>query len=473
MNDIDNFSQPTEKKSLFASRKKIYVRSVTGTFQNWRVTILLLILIVFYGVPWLTWGDRPAVLLDLAARKFYFLGVVFWPQDVIYLTALLLLSAYLLFLFTAIAGRLFCGYACPQTIYTELLMWIERKIEGDRNAQIKLDASPWSAQKIGKRAGKHLLWLLIALWSGITFVGYFVPIRELLPMLPFTISGWSLFFLLLFAAMVYFLSGLMREQVCKFMCPYARFQSVMFDRDTMIVTYDTARGEPRGVRSRKSKDSGAVLGDCVDCALCVHVCPTGIDIRNGLQYECIGCGACIDACDSVMKKLAFSLGLVRYATENAIEYGYDKAQMMKRILRPRTLVYIVILLAITVAVAVSLFLRNPLRVDVLRDRGVMARETVPGVIENVYRLQIMNTEEAPHAFTIKVEGLPGINVVAELSQPIHIAAEEARMIPVSVHFALPREGWDAGTYPITFTVMATDKAKMTRTEKSTFMVPKN
>lgn len=459
-----------EKQSLYAARKKIYMRSVKGIFQTWRVAMVVLILGIFYILPWLTWGDRPAVLLDLAARKFYFFGLVFWPQDVIYLTALLIISAYSLFLFTAIAGRLFCGYACPQTVYTELLMWVERAIEGDRNARMKLDAGPWCGEKIGKKAGKHILWILIAVWSGITFVGYFVPIRELLSRLPFDVSGWSLLFIFIFGMMVYLLAGIMREQVCKYMCPYARFQSVMFDRDTMIVTYDTARGEPRGIRSKKDKEKQ--LGDCVDCALCFHACPTGIDIRDGLQYECIGCGACIDACDAVMKKMSLPTGLVRYATENGMEHGYNKAQMRQRIFRPRILVYIGILIVVTAVLLFSLFTRNPLRVDVLRDRGVMAREAVPGEIENVYRVQIMNAEEKAHPFTIEVDGLPGIYVSAPV-EPVMLDAGGARMVPVSVRFKLPRAGYEQGMHPIHFTVAATDKESMKRTEKSTFMVPKN
>ncbi|MDR0770243.1 MAG: cytochrome c oxidase accessory protein CcoG [Burkholderiales bacterium] len=461
-------------KSLFLPRRKLYTRIVQGTFQNWRIAFVLLSQVIFLGLPWLTWGGRQALLFDLPARKFYLFGTVFWPQDIIYLTALLIVSAYSLFLFTAVAGRLWCGYACPQTVYTELLMWIEQAVEGNRNARMKRDAAPWSAQKAGRKALKHGLWLLVAWWTGVTFVGYFTPIRELVTLLPFGVSGWALFWILLYGGMVYFLAGWMREQVCKYMCPYARFQSAMFDRDTMIITYDAARGEPRGARNRKADLKEARLGHCIDCDLCVQVCPTGIDIRNGLQYECIGCAACIDVCDSMMKKMDYPLGLVRYTTENAMASGYGKKEIWKRVLRLRTLIYAAILLAIMTAVVVSLCMRNPLKVDVLRDRGVMAREAAPGVIENVYRLQIMNTEERAHRFIIEAKAteLPGIEV-GELEQPINVDAASTRMVPLSVRFKLPREGWEPGMYPMMFTVQAVDDKALRREEKSTFMVPKN
>jgi len=294
----------TEIERLYAKRKEIYPRSrigdSLGLFQKWRWAFVWLTQIVFYGLPWLTWNGRQAVLFDLAARKFYIFGLVLWPQDIIYLTALLIIAAYSLFLFTAVGGRLWCGYACPQTVYTELFMWIERRIEGDRVRRMTLDQAPWGAAKAAKKLGKHGAWIAVALWTGYTFVGFFTPIRELgAEVLALQMGGWSLFWILFYGFATYGNAGWMREQVCKYMCPYARFQSAMFDKDTLIVTYDTERGEPRGARS-KTKGKAAGLGDCVDCGLCVQVCPTGIDIRNGLQYECIGCAACIDACDHVM-----------------------------------------------------------------------------------------------------------------------------------------------------------------------------
>ncbi|MCL2309307.1 MAG: cytochrome c oxidase accessory protein CcoG [Proteobacteria bacterium] len=471
MNDSPADKGANVTQTLFASRRKLYLRFAQGTFQNWRIALVVLSQVVFFGLPWLTWGGRQALLFDLGARKFYLFGVVFWPQDIIYLTALLIISAYSLFLFTAVAGRVWCGYACPQTVYTELLMWIERAIEGSRNARMKLDAAPWSVNKVARKLIKHILWVIVALWTGITFVGYFTPIRELMTELPFGLSGWELFWILLYGGMVYILAGWLREQVCKYMCPYARFQSAMFDRDTMIITYDAGRGEPRGARGRKVDLKNAQLGHCVDCGLCVQVCPTGIDIRGGLQYECIGCAACVDACDGVMKKMDYPKGLIRYTTENALASGYSRKEVLKRVLRPRTLFYTVLLLVIVVGVAVSLWARNPLKVDVLRDRGAMAREAAPGVIENVYRMQIMNTEERAHQFVIEVTGLPGIEV-GELEQPISVDGASARMVPLSARFKLPRDGWEAGMYPIVFTIRAEDDKALRREEKSTFMVPK-
>ncbi|MEQ1658211.1 MAG: cytochrome c oxidase accessory protein CcoG, partial [Hylemonella sp.] len=306
--------------SLYQAQQKIYPRSVSGLFSRWRWVFVWLTQLVFYGLPWLEWGQRQAVLFDLGARRFYIFGLVLYPQDFIYLTGLLVISALALFLFTAVAGRLWCGYACPQTVYTEIFLWIEHRIEGDRSARMRLDAGPWSLNKITRKGGKHLAWLAVALWTGYTFVGYFTPIKELgLEFIQWRMSSWEVFWVIFYGFATYGNAGFMREQVCKYMCPYARFQSAMFDKDTLIVTYDTERGEPRGARSRKADPAALKLGACVDCSLCVQVCPTGIDIRKGLQYECIGCGACADVCDTVMDKMGYARGLVKYSTQNAIK----------------------------------------------------------------------------------------------------------------------------------------------------------
>lgn len=379
-----------DEVSLYEIRRKIYPRAVSGLFFRWRWALIFLTQLIFYGVPWLPWDGRQAILFDLAARKFYILGLIFWPQDVIYLTVILVLCAYSLFLFTSVAGRLWCGYACPQTVYTEIFLWVERKIEGDRMARIKLDSAPLTGAKFGKKAAKHAIWIAIALWTGITFVGYFTPIRELLRAMPASLGPWETFWVLFYGFATYGNAGWMREQVCKYMCPYARFQSVMFDKDTMVITYDQGRGEPRGARSRKVDIKVAGLGHCVDCGICVQVCPTGIDIRKGLQYECIGCAACIDGCDQVMDKMGYPKGLIRYTTENALAQNLDKAAMWRRVFRVRTVLYTSLLLIITTAAGVSLYLRNPLKVNVMRDRAALAREAQPGVVENVYRLQVMN-----------------------------------------------------------------------------------
>ncbi len=365
-------------QSLYAKRIEIYPRAKIGDrlawFQKWRWATIWFTQIIFYGLPWLTWNDRQAVLFDLAARKFYIFGLVLWPQDIVFLSALLIISAFALFLFTAVGGRLWCGYACPQTVYTEIFMWIERRIEGDRAKRMALDRQPMDARKFALKTAKHSAWIAVALWTGYTFVGYFTPVRELgADALRLDFGGWSAFWVLFYGFATYGNAGWMREQVCKYMCPYARFQSAMFDQDTLIVTYDASRGEPRGAGSKKKSRADLGLGDCVDCGLCVQVCPTGIDIRNGLQYECIGCAACIDACDYVMERTGLPKGLIRYSTTNALQEKLDSTAMWRRVFRPRVLVYGALLGAIVVGLVAALLLRVPLKVDVIRDRGARRR----------------------------------------------------------------------------------------------------
>lgn len=454
---------------LYEIRKKIYPRAVSGRFATWAWTMVLLTQVIFYGLPWLAWNDRQAVLFDIAARKFYIFGIVFWPQDVIYLALLLIIAALSLFLFTAMAGRLWCGYACPQTVYTQIFLWVERKIEGDRNARIILDRQPMSAAKLGKKVAKHGAWMAISLWTGVTFVGYFTPFRPLLAAFPGDLGGWEIFWIAFYGFTTYGNAGYMREQVCKYMCPYARFQSVMFDKDTLVITYDSARGEPRGPRSRKADYRAAGLGDCVDCSVCVQVCPTGIDIRQGLQYECIGCAACIDGCNQVMDRMGYPHGLIRYTTENALAAGTDSRTMWRRVFRTRTLLYMGLLAVIIAAVGVSLYLREALKVDVIRDRAALARETVPGVIENVYRLQIMNTGETPRQITIGVDGVPGMEV-AGVEQPIAIAGASTLVVPVRVQ--APAEAGKPGANRIEFVIETAGDAKLVRREKSTFLFPR-
>jgi len=455
--------------SLYASRQKIYPRSVSGLLTKWRWALVWLTQVVFYGLPWLQWNARQAVLFDLEARRFYIFNLVLYPQDFIYLTGLLVISALALFLFTAVAGRLWCGYACPQTVYTEIFLWLEKLVEGDRSARQRLDKAPMSAQKLGKKALKHGLWIAVAVWTGFTFVGYFTPIRELGALtLAASLGPWQTFWILFYGFATYGNAGFLREQVCKYMCPYARFQSAMFDKDTMIVTYDEKRGEPRGARSRKADPKALGLGSCVDCTLCVQVCPTGIDIRQGLQYECIGCGACIDVCDDVMDKVGYPRGLIKYSTQNGVAQGWSTAQMLKRAFRPRVLVYTAILGIITMAVFVSLFLRTPLKVDVIRDRGALARMVEQGRIENVYRLQVMNATETTQRYTVTVAGLPGITI--EPSTEIEVQPTEVRAAAVRVQ--IPPNGAEPGSHPIAFEVQSSADASVRVVEKSVFLVPR-
>jgi cytochrome c oxidase accessory protein FixG len=409
------------------------------------------------------------VLFDLSSRRFFLFGWVLYPQDIIYLTGLLIICALALFLFTALAGRLWCGYACPQTVYTEIFMWIERKIEGDRSARMRLDQSPFGLEKLVKKWFKHLVWIGVALWTGFTFVGYFTPVKELgMEFLQTRMGSWEVFWVFFYGFATYGNAGWMREQVCKYMCPYARFQSAMFDRDTMIVTYDESRGEPRGARSRKADRAALALGDCVDCTLCVQVCPTGIDIRNGLQYECIGCGACVDVCDDVMDKMGYPRGLIRYSTQNAVANKWSRAQIWRRVLRPRILVYTAVLLALSFGLLLSLTLRTPLKVDVVRDRAALARIAEGGRIENVYRLQIMNATERVQRYRIGIDGLDGLAIVSDAL--VEVEPAQARWVAVRVQ--APYGTGRPGSNPVHFHVQAEGDAGIHVTEKSVFIVPR-
>ncbi|HUL94083.1 MAG TPA: cytochrome c oxidase accessory protein CcoG [Burkholderiales bacterium] len=455
------------EEPLYEVRQKIYPRAVSGAFARWRVALVIATQLVFYGTPWLEWNARQAVLFDLGARKFYVFGLVLWPQDFIYLTLLLVISALSLFLFTAVAGRLWCGYACPQTVYTEIFMWIERKIEGDRARRIRRDAASLTPEKLGLKAAKHGAWIALSLWTGFTFVGYFTPIRELAhEVAAVNLGPWESFWVLFYGFATYGNAGWMREQVCKYMCPYARFQSAMFDSDTLIITYDPARGEPRGGRSRSTDPKAKGLGDCVDCGICVQVCPTGIDIRKGLQYECIGCAACIDGCNQVMKKMGYQPGLIRYSTENALRNRWSPAQALQRLLRPRVIVYTAILATITLGAAAALWLRVPLKVDVIRDRGSLSREIQGGMVENVYRLQIMNASESPRVFHVQAAGLPTLQVAGESS--FALGGAETRMVPVRLR--IDGDAARAGSHRIELEVAAVGEPAVAVRERSVFLV---
>jgi len=454
--------------SLYEAHQKIYPRSVSGLFSHWRWAFVWLTQLVFYGLPWLDWGQRQAVLFDLGARRFYIFNLVLYPQDFIYLTGILVISALSLFLFTAVAGRLWCGYACPQTVYTEIFLWIEKKFEGDRSARMRRDNGPFSLDKFVRKGGKHLAWLAVALWTGFTFVGYFTPITQLgSELIQLRMGSWEVFWTGFYGFATYGNAGFMREQVCKHMCPYARFQSAMFDHDTLIVTYDQQRGEPRGARSRKADPTQLNLGACVDCTLCVQVCPTGIDIRNGLQYECIGCGACADVCNTVMDKMGYARGLVKYSTQNAVQQNWSGPEILRHVLRPRVLLYSAILLAVVVAMLVSLVLRSPFKVDVVRDRGTLARIVSGGNIENVFRLQVMNATESDQVYRMSVSGLEGLALASDAQ--FNVDSTQSRWIAVRVQ--LPYEAARPGSHPIQFEIMQQGNDKHV-SEKSVFLVPR-
>ena len=453
---------------MFQSDAKVYPRSISGWFANWRWALVWLTQAVYFGLCWLPWNGRPAVQFDLDARRFYIFDLVLWPQDTIYQAILLVLSALALFLFTTLAGRLWCGYSCPQTVYTEIFLWIEKVIEGDRPKRMKLDAAPWDARKVGIKTAKHGAWLAFSFWTGITFVGYFVPIRELVADL------WQLrptlneaFWVAFYGFATYGNAGFLREQMCKYICPYARFQFVMFDPDTLIITYDAERGDPRGTRKKGADAKEKGLGDCVDCGICVQVCPTGIDIRDGLQNECIGCAACIDACDQVMDKMEYPRGLIRYSTENAVKQHFGRSEIIRRALRPRTIVYASVFFLLTGATAWSLATRVPLKVDVLRDRSTLAREADDGSIENNYQLQLVNASEQPRRYTVQVAGLEGIR----LSQPAQVSLAAASTGTLTLQIRVDAGSADKGAHPITLTVQDEADASIRVTEKTKFWMP--
>ncbi len=466
-----------QSTSMYRSEKTIHARSVKGWWASWRWFFVFATQLLFYGLPWVDWGARQAVLFDLVSRRFYIFKLVLYPQDFIYLAGLLIVSAYGLFLFTAVAGRLWCGFACPQTVYTEIFLWVERRFEGDRTARMKLDASPWTLDKILRKTGKQAVWIFIGLWTGFTFVGFFTPIRTLVAeTMTLGFGSWEWFWILFYGFATYGNAGYMREQVCKYMCPYARFQSAMFDRDTMIVSYDEGRGEPRGSRPRSlghAALAAAGKGECIDCTLCVQVCPTGIDIRQGLQYECIGCAACIDACDEVMDKMAYPRGLIRFVTENGLANKWDRAAMLRRVFRPRVLVYGTVLAAIVATLGTSLALRRPYRVDVIRDRGALARQVEDGRIENVYRLQVMNASESTQRFHVSVSGLAGVAIASE--PDVDVDGTEARWLPVRVQIPYgTAQAVGAGAHPLHFQITRDSDAATASalSEKTTFVVPR-
>ncbi|WP_047514744.1 cytochrome c oxidase accessory protein CcoG [Methylophilus sp. Q8] len=412
--------------SLYQKTPKVYPRSVSGYFKNWRWLMIWLTQLVFYGMPWLQYGGRQALLLDIDTHRFYLFGLVIFPQDLFYLALLLIISALGLFLFTAVAGRLWCGFSCPQSVYTEIFLWMERTIEGDRMARQKLDGQPWGAHKIGIKVSKHSAWLAFSLVTGFTFVGYFTPIRELCSdMLQWQMGGWSCFWLGFYGLATYGNAGFLREQVCKHMCPYARFQSAMFDNHTLIVAYDSARGEPRGGRSKNQDYQADGLGSCIDCNICVQVCPVGIDIRNGLQYECISCGLCIDACNDVMDKMQYPRDLIRFSAAGLS--GQHK--LRQHLLRPRVLIYSGLFVLMTAWLGYGLLHKPDFKVDIMRDRNIMYRETGHG-IENPYQLHLTNATEHNQRYQVRARGIDGLRVESE--QILTAASTEEILVPLSL-----------------------------------------
>lgn len=448
---------------LYAKREKIQPRAISGFFQNIRLVSLWATLAVFLLLPWVTWDGRQALLFDLPERKFYIFWWTFLPQDFIFLSWLLIMAAFSLFAVTVFAGRVYCGYVCPQTVWTKIFMTIEKFTEGDRNARLRLDKAPWSLNKLMRRGSKHILWLGVGFITAITFVGYFTPARTLsLELLQFRLGFWEMFWILFFTGATYMNAGWMREQVCMYMCPYGRFQSVMFDRDTLIISYDAKRGEPRGSRKRTADYHAQGLGDCIDCELCVQVCPTGIDIRDGLQFECIQCAACIDACDSVMDQMGYARGLVRYTTENMLEHGSKF-----HILRPRLIGYALMISVMAGLFIVTLALRVPLEVDSLRDRNQLYRENSEGMIENVYQLKVLNKSQTAERYEVTLESDEHIRMPQPLL--LDVAAGEQVQVPVTLT-ADPGE-LHQSKYDVEFKVRSLAHPKVRKESESRFLAP--
>ncbi|ANF27002.1 MAG: cytochrome c oxidase accessory protein CcoG [Pseudomonadales bacterium] len=461
---VRNVTPPSKSEAsgdLYAAREKIYTRAFSGLFRNLRLVGGALLFVLYFGTVWLTWNGRQAVWWDLPERKFYIFGATFWPQDFILLSALLIICAFGLFFITVFAGRVWCGYTCPQSVFTWVFMWAEKVTEGDRNQRMKLDKAPMSADKFLRKAAKHSIWLAVSLAIGITFVGYFTPIRDLVPdLVTLQVGGWALFWVGFFTLATYGNAGYLREQVCIYMCPYARFQSVMFDKDTLIVSYDPRRGERRGPRKKDADYKAMGLGDCIDCTMCVQVCPTGIDIRDGLQIECIGCAACIDACDTIMDKMNYPRGLISYTTE------HNLSGQKTHLVRPRLIGYAVALTAMMGVFAYAVSDRALVKLDVLKDR-VLYRENEQGRIENVYTLKVMNKAQTEQTFIIEAVGLEGLKYEGRNE----IRAEAGELVTVPVELSMAPEQLPSSTNEVVFHIRSVDDSSIEDEAESRFIGP--
>ncbi|MGR5298216.1 cytochrome c oxidase accessory protein CcoG [Vibrio mediterranei] len=409
----------------FNPSNRIYVRESKGTFQKLRRYGGWFLLLLFALVPWIPYGERQAVLLDIGNQQFNFFGTTLYPQDLTLLALLFMVAAFGLFFITTFLGRVWCGYLCPQTVWTFMYIWFEEKLEGSANKRRKQDSGKLSPNLIMRKGLKHLAWLAIALATGFTFTGYFVPIGALVSdFFTFNASFWPVFWVLFFAGCTYANAGWMRSIMCIHMCPYARFQSAMFDKDTFIVGYNSQRGETRGPRSRKADPKKLGLGDCIDCDLCVQVCPTGIDIRDGLQYECINCGACIDACDKTMDRMGYEKGLISYTTEHRLSGKHTK------VMRPKLLGYGSVLLVMIALFFVQISAVDPAGLSVLRDRNQLFRVNSDGLVENTYTLKVINKTQQEQQYTLSVSGLE--NATWYGRQTISVEPGEVYNLPISL-----------------------------------------
>jgi len=458
--------------NLYESEGKVYTRKISGFYQSIRRYTCLPLILGYVLLPWLIMDGRPSILFDLPARKFHILWLTFWPQDFMLLAWLLIISAFALFTVTAMLGRVWCGFTCPQTVWSLMFMSVEHMCEGDRNKQIKLDKQGWSTNKVLRKGTKHFLWLLIAFITGVTFVGYFVPIRDLLSgllpyrdefgMLSIGAHPVAIFWTLFFTGMTYLNAGWLREQVCKYMCPYARFQSVMYDKDTLAVHYDVARGESRGARKIGSDYKAKNLGDCTDCSWCVQVCPVDIDIRDGLQYSCINCGLCVDACNMVMDKMDYPRGLVRFTSEDQLENG------KMNFVRIRLLVYLVVIALMSSAFIYTVYTRTPLSMDIIRDRGTRLYRLRNDRVQNVYTLKVYNMDRDDHIYSLKISG--DYPFALGKHRPIQIKAGGASTVPVNV--SVSKNKLDTENTDVTFYLESTDNDTIAVERTSPFLGPK-
>jgi cytochrome c oxidase accessory protein FixG len=460
-----------DESPFFADRIRVYPKAVRGPVRRFKWAVLGLCLGVYYLLPWLRWDRGPgrpdqAFLMDMWHERLYLLGFEFWPQEVYFLTGVLILGAVGLFLVTSLFGRVWCGYACPQTVWTDLFMWAERRIEGDRNARIKRDRQGMSLGKLWRKSLKHGVWLLIAAATGGAWITYYVDaptvIREFASG---TASIEVYFFFGLFTATTYLLAGLAREQVCTYMCPWPRFQSAMFDEHTITVTYQAWRGEPRG-------KPGASTGDCVDCGQCVMVCPTGIDIRDGAQLECIGCGLCIDACNRVMAKLDRPRWLIGWDSLARQRERAVNRPAVWRPVRPRTLIYLGLVAVVGTVMTAALVLRPHLGLSVQRDRAPLFVRLKDGDIRNAYTIKLTNKAPAPRRFELRLEGLDGAGMTVSESgeEPARTLALMADADTVTTYRVLVSAPPGGASTPIDF-ILTDPQTGEAAPERSLFLGP--
>lgn len=457
--------------NLYESEEKVYIRKVTGFFQSVRRYTGLPLMLGFLLMPWFVIDDRPAIYFDLAQRQFNILWITFGPQDGLLLAFLLIISAFALFTVTAFLGRVWCGFTCPQTVWTLMFIWAERVCEGDRNKRIKLDKSDWNVEKITRKSSKYILWFVIAFVTGATFVGYFYPIRELLVgfvpsyndsgLLVFGTPVSAIFWTLFFTGMTYMNAGFLREQVCKYMCPYARFQSVMYDEDTLAVHYDAVRGESRGPRKADEDYKASGKGDCVDCSWCVQVCPVDIDIRDGLQYECINCGLCVDACNTVMDKVGYDRGLIRFTSEDQLKTGQT------HFFRWRIVAFIGVLLVMCSAFTYHLTQREPVTVDIDRDRGARMFRVINDRVQNVYTVKVHNMDRVEHTFDLDVKGPHDFVVKRYRALPI----EKNEIFSFPVRIEVDKNALTSKKTEIEITIISREDTSIIAKEKTTFIGP--